>query len=210
MNYFTNRFTYSSEREKAWKYLTHYLQKKFIANDSVILELGAGYCSFINHVSASKKIAIDIEPDFVNYAGSDIQTRVGSVTDLEWVKSNYVDVVFASNLLEHLYSQDLLILFPEIFRILKPGGKFIVMQPNYRYAYREYFDDYTHRSIFSHISLRDSLLNYGYEVIYIKKKFMPLTLKSRLSKLSFIIPVYLRLPYRFKAQQMLLVSVKPF
>ena len=210
MNYFSNRFTYSPEREKSWKYLTHYLQEKFIVDDSVILELGAGYCSFINHVTASKKIALDIEPDFVRYAGSDIQTRVGNVTDLDWVSSNHIDVVFASNLLEHLCSQDLLILFPEIFRILKPGGTFIVMQPNYRYAYREYFDDYTHKSIFSHISLRDCLLNYGFEVTYIKKKFMPLTLKSRLSKLSFIIPLYLKLPYRFKAKQMLLVSVKPF
>jgi SAM-dependent methyltransferase len=209
MNYFTNRFTFSTDREESWKHLAHYFQKRFISEDAVILELGAGYCSFINNITASKKFAIDIEPEFAEFANADVRTHVGNVIDLDWIMSDFIDVVFASNILEHLSNQEHMSLFPEIFRILKPGGKFIIMQPNYRYAYREYFDDYTHKSIFSHVSLRDYLLNCGYQVTYVKKKFMPLTLNSRLSKLNFVIPFYLKLPYRFKAKQMLLVAVKP-
>ena len=55
-----------------------------------------------------------------------------------------------------------------------------MLQPNYRYAYREYFDDYTHVAVYSHISLADFLVANGWEVIEVQPRFLPLTVKSRL------------------------------
>ena len=48
-------------------------------------------------------------------------------------------------------------LIAEVFARLRTHGRFIVIQPNFRLAYRHYFDDYTHQLVFSHLSLADLL-----------------------------------------------------
>jgi hypothetical protein len=35
-------------RDGEWKAVVSYLQSRFISSDAAILELGAGYCAFIN------------------------------------------------------------------------------------------------------------------------------------------------------------------
>ena len=82
------------------------------------------------------------------------------------------------------------------------------MQPNYRYAYREYFDDYTHVAIYSHISLVDFLLANGYEVNRYSATLLPLTVKSRLPVSSLLIRAYLASPVKPMGKQML-VRAKP-
>ena len=37
--------------------------QKYIPEDSSILEIGVGYCEFINAIKAKKKIAFDVNPD---------------------------------------------------------------------------------------------------------------------------------------------------
>lgn len=37
--------------------------------------------------------------------------------------------------------------------VLRRSGRLILIQPNFRYAWREYFDDYTHRAVFTDVSL---------------------------------------------------------
>ena len=48
--------------------------------------------------------------------------------------------------------------------MLRPGGRLLVIQPNFRYAFREYFDDYTHRSMFTDVSLPNLLRAQGFEI----------------------------------------------
>jgi hypothetical protein len=40
--------------------------QKYIAGNSVVLDIGGGYCEFINQVQASKKYLIDLNPDAKN------------------------------------------------------------------------------------------------------------------------------------------------
>jgi hypothetical protein len=82
------------------------------------------------------------------------------------------------------------------------------MQPNYRYAYKEYFDDYTHKKIFTHISLNDFFQANGFEAIKVLPKFLPFSLKSRLPKSYFLTKLYLHSFYKPMAKQMLLVFKK--
>jgi hypothetical protein len=53
-----------------------------------------------------------------------------------------------------------------------------VIQPNFRYAYREYFDDYTHVAIFTHVSLCDVFRASGFDIVDVKPRFLPLSIKS--------------------------------
>ena len=119
------------------------------------------------------------------------------------------DLVFASNFLEHFDWPVLEGLVAEILRVLRPGGRLMLVQPNFRLQPGRYFDDYTHRAIFTDVSLSDWLAASGFQVKQVVPKFLPLTVKSRFGGLSFLMPLYLRSPWRPLAGQMLVVAERP-
>lgn len=53
----------------------------------------------------------------------------------------------------------------QLKRKLTHGGTLNILQPNYRRAYGEYFDDYTHVAVYSDISLCDFLRANGYHIL---------------------------------------------
>ena len=87
---------------------------------------------------------------------------------------------------------------------LKRGGTMNILQPNYRFAHREYFDDYSHISIYSDRSLKDFLTSHGFRVIECKPRFLPLTIISGLPVSPFLIRLYLALPLKPWGKQMFL------
>jgi hypothetical protein len=88
---------------------------------------------------------------------------------------------------------------------MKKGGTLILIGPNFRYAYKSYFDDYTHKTIFTHVSLADLMQEYGFKPVKIMPKFLPLTLKSRLPKSYYLTKWYLQSPFKPMGGQMLLI-----
>ena len=120
-----------------------------------------------------------------------------------------LDVVFASNLLEHLQRPQSQQLLAESRRVLRQGGRLILMQPNFRLNPGRYFDDFTHVAIFTDQSLSDYLAAGGWQVEHVAARFLPLSMRSRGSSLSFLVPVYLRSPVKPLAGQMLVVARRP-
>lgn len=206
-SYFKTRFREDDVRLKSWKHLTRYLQR-YISEQETILELGAGYGYFINEIKAQSKFAIDLFEGLGEYCQPDVKYHIGNVTDLSAFKTSTVDIFFASNLLEHLDRNDLDKLMLEVSRVGKPNCKFIVIQPNYRYCSKRYFDDYTHLTIFSDISIRDWMSSKGYNCIKSQPRFLPLTVKSRGRFLVGLLPLYLRSPIKPIAGQMFLIFSK--
>ena len=94
--------------------------------------------------------------------------------------------------------------------MLRPGGRLILLQPNFAFCSRTYFDDFTHLQIFTHNGLRDLLEMAGFPLHEMQPRFLPVNMKSTLKYtppfLPLIVRAYLRLPYRPKAGQMLLVA----
>ena len=90
--------------------------------------------------------------------------------------------------------------------MLRPGGRLILMQPNFRLNPGRYFDDFTHVAIFTDQSLSDYLASLGWRIEVRQARFLPLTLKSRASGLAFLVPWYLRSPIKPLAGQMLVVA----
>jgi hypothetical protein len=84
------------------------------------------------------------------------------------------------------------------------SGTLNILQPNYRFAYREYFDDYTHVTVYSDRSLVDFLGAHGFRVLECYPRFLPLTIKSRFPVSPFLIRTYLRLPFKPMGKQMLI------
>jgi len=206
-SYFETRFRYDPKKEVMWKVLCKHLQQ-FIGNESRVIDVGAGYCQFINNISAGEKYALDTNQEVLNnYSNKKIHLIVASATDTT-LEKDFFDVVFASNLLEHLSRDEILLSLRESNRILKKNGFFIILSPNFKYSYKAYFDDYTHKSIITDKSLSDMLNASGFSIERIFPKFLPFSADSKLPKSGLLIRLYLKSPWKPFAGQMLVIARK--
>jgi SAM-dependent methyltransferase len=203
--YFETRLAENPHRDKVWRHICAYLTR-WIPADAEVLELGAGWCDFSNNVTAKRVVAMDLDKT-VETASSDAVTAVvGDCTDLGAFDDGSFDVVFASNLIEHLERPAASALLAEAHRVLRPRGRLILVQPNFRLNPGGYFDDFTHVAIYTDRSIHDYLVAEGWQVEHLEARFLPLTMKSRASGLTFLVPFYLRSPIRPLAGQMLVVA----
>eukprot|EP01037_Dinobryon_pediforme_P012730 gene12730-12826_t len=189
--YHDSRLTHDPKRTIVWGALWRYYFRHRISASDTVLDLGCGYGDFINSVKARRRIALDLWPGFKKYIAPGVETVVGPVTDLSSFADGSIDYAFASNLFEHITQADLAAVLAGLRNKLSPKGCITMLQPNYRYCASEYFDDYTHISVWSHISLADFLTANGFDVTEVQPRFLPLTIKSRLPVWPQLIGAYL-------------------
>lgn len=206
-SYHKVHFIQRPDRDVVWEEIARYIQR-YIPINSSVLELGAGYCNFINTIKAKSKTAIDIWSGFKSFANPSVRTFSMDLSKGKVNLKEKFDTVFASNFLEHLSFESSRKMVSEIHRLLLPNGKVIIIQPNFRDAYRYYFDDYTHQSVFSHVSLTRLLTEKGFNVQTMQARFTPYTLNSKFPKNRFLTRLYLNLPIKPFGGQMLIVAVR--
>ena len=206
-SYWDAHLRFDPAREGVWRELARVIQRD-VPRGARLLELGAGYCQFVNSIEALERHALDRETRVREFVGPGVRPHVGTSTDLSMFADGALDVVFASNLLEHLSREQVEATFREVRRVLAPGGRFIVMQPNYRLCPREYFDDYTHLTVFTDWSLAHWLEASGFRVAKMIPGFIPGDARSSRPKWPWLVRLYLRLPVRPFAQQMYCVAVR--
>lgn len=204
-NYFDTRYSFNPSRHKVWRAIAEYIQK-YIPYDASVLELGSGYCDFINQIHAQRRVALDYNEISKQYANIDVNFVQSSILDFS--PNEKFDIVFASNFLEHFSIQELEKVMSVIYNSLHDSGKLILIQPNYFYCYRNYWDDYTHKTVFSHNNIHDFLLANHFDVKLIRSKFLPFSFKSHLPTSYFLTKLYLYSPYKPFAKQMLIVAEK--
>src|SRR4051794_29114269 len=98
--YFASRFTPDARRDRVWEHVVAYLSRWWDA-DAAVLDVGAGYCSFINAVKAGRRVAVDIHDRLDEYAAPGVETLQASATDLGELPSSTLHVGFWANLLGH-------------------------------------------------------------------------------------------------------------
>lgn len=211
---YQERFTKTGlgKRDEVWRVLCKSFFDPLIGFDKTVLDLACGYGEFINNVTARKRIAVDINPDARGHLRPDVKFILSSATDLSEVQDGSIDVVFTSNFLEHLPDKDTCSkVFAEIRRTLNSGGRFIILGPNIKYAYREYWDFYDHCLPLSHLSLEEGLKLAGFNVTRNIPRFLPFTMKSSVPTAAWMIELYLMIPlaWRFMGKQFLVVAEKP-
>lgn len=208
IEYHSAHFKIEPNRIILWEVLSAYLSK-YINSEAKVLEIGAGYCYWINSIKAKRKDAVDIWEDMSKYANEDINTHI---KDLSKGLPNFdtkFNNILASNLFEHIDSNSIVILLEDIFKNLEIGGRLILIQPNFKYAYKNYFDDYTHKTIYTNISLANLLKSIGFEIEIVKPKFTPYSMIGMNFTIpSFLIKLYLFSPFKPYAGQMLIIARK--
>ena len=184
--------------------------RPWLPNDSKrVIELGAGYCDWINSLPVPERYAVDVAEMVREYVGSGVTPVVAKAHQLTFAHDNSVDVVLASNLFEHLTHREADETFCEIWRVLRPGGRLFIVQPNFRYAWREYFDDYTHLTIYTDQGLSGQLMVNGFVPVQVWPRLLPFSFKSvSFPAPAFLIRLYLYSPWKPCAKQMALIMEK--
>jgi SAM-dependent methyltransferase len=208
LTYHEVRFQYDPRRQVLWHVLAQYLQR-WVDAEGGLLELGAGYGEFSASIQAGKKWALDMNPALAAYWGKQVQPIIQSALDPLPLADESLATVFASNFFEHFTLEQGTQILAEAMRVLRPGGKLIVVQPNFRLEPRRYFDDYTHRTAYTDNGFRDFLRAIGWTIVHAEPRFTPFSMKSRLPVSESLIRLYLALPWRPLAGQFLVVAEKP-
>ena len=205
--YHTAHLPEDPARAVVWQVVAEHLSA-WVPRDAHVLEIGAGYCNWINNVVAARRVAVDIWPDVVRYADNGVEARVLDASrDLSTLGEAAFDVVLASNILEHFEPGVTAAVVDDVGRLLKRGGRLIVIQPNFRYAAKHYFDDYTHRSVFTDVSLPNLLRAHGFAIDRVDPRFLPYSMRgTKLPIRRWTVRAYLRSPFRPMAGQMLVIA----
>jgi SAM-dependent methyltransferase len=195
-------------RRQMWKILCTDFFQRYIPIDSTVMEIGAGYCEFINNIHARSRIAVDLNPDTRRLASPDVKVILSSSVDLSVLETDSVNVAFASNFFEHLSRDDILCTMKEVARVLAANGRFLILQPNIRFCYRDYWMFFDHVTPLDDRSLTEALEISGFKVVHVVPRFLPYTTESRLPKSPFFVKAYLHAPivWRFLGAQTFVVA----
>jgi SAM-dependent methyltransferase len=217
MNYnriYEYRFKNVNRNKKniVWKEVSRFICKNYFADAQRILDPAGGLCEFINHAPVSEKWTIDLFENIKKYANEDIRVILGNNLKVE-IPENYFDGVFVSNFLEHLHSQEEVAEFlTRMHSCLAPQGRIVIMGPNFKYVYREYFDFADHTVILSELGVAEHLYGAGFTIKYIYPKFLPLSFRSGglLPVTRFTANLYLqtKLAWKILGKQFLIVAEK--
>lgn len=209
---YANRFSgIEAQRNMVWGVLSRHYFQRWVKPTDVVLDIGAGYCEFINHIQASRKYAVDLNPMTATKAAPDVTMIMQDVTKCWNIQSGSVDVVFSSNFFEHLASKEgLTHCLGEIHRVLRAEGLLIAMGPNIRFCYDVYWDFFDHHLPLSDRSMLEALELAGFVKQKVIPKFLPFTMKGNIPSYTILVRLYLLLPvlWRVLGKQFLIVARK--
>ena len=127
--------------------LTKYLVDRFhLEKGSKVLDIGCGRCEVLD---AFTKLDLDISGIDASERIRDFAPKtISKLEILDFSKENIpfdddeFDVIFTKSVIEHI--SDPTHLMKEILRILKPGGIFISLTPEWTSQMKTFYDDPTH------------------------------------------------------------------
>jgi SAM-dependent methyltransferase len=199
-------------RVEVWKILARDYFHRWVKPSDTVVDLGAGYCEFINSIAAADKYALDSNPATAEKAAPGVTVLSQEATKAWSLPSESVDVVFSSNFFEHLQTkQELAACLAEAYRVLRARGRLIALGPNIRYCFDVYWDFVDHHLPLSDRSITEALEIAGFRTELAIPRFLPFTMTERTPHWAFLVRLYLRLPWaqRLWGKQFLVIARKP-
>ena len=214
---YTRRFSEKQDlvREQIWETLCKDYFQRFVLPSDTVLDIGAGDGLFLRHITAKRKIAVDLSSHVRALSAHGIEVHEVSAASFTGSVTGKVDVIFMSNFLEHLPNKRILLdVLAECRKALKDGGMLMILQPNIRYVGSSYWDYIDHHIALTEHSLVEALEVSGYGVVKLVPRFLPYTAKSKLGRFAGLVDTakltsaYLRFPilWRIFGQQTFVVA----
>lgn len=166
------------------EFTTYLCNKHSIVPGQKLLEIGCGRAEFLNGFISNGIDAYGIEP-CVSCKEYDIHNRVSveaiGVGETSFSSSSF-DIIYSKSVIEHFQSpHDFM---RESLRLLKPGGKLMVLTPDWETCWQTFYDDLTHYRPYTEISLKYLFEEYELKYIYIYKLTqLPCTWNSKFYRL---------------------------
>ena len=183
-----------ASKDRIWPAVTRYLEG-WLDLGAPVLDVACDRGYFIRNVRAAERWATDIR-DMSAALPPDIHFVQASGLDLEGVlPRGRFGTIFMSNYLEHLSSSEEVILQLEVARrLLAPGGRVVILQPNIRLTGPAYWDFIDHRVALTERSLVEAAETAGLQTVRLITRFLPYTTKSRVPVHPALVTLYLRVP----------------
>lgn len=201
-----------ANKRTLWEALCRGFFDRYVDPSATVLDLAAGSCEYINSCRAGRKIVVDLNPEVANYA-IDAEVVLAPSDNMAPVPTDSVDVVFTSNFFEHLPDKRALLrTLEECKRVLRPGGRLLILMPNLRYVGQRYWDYFDHHLPLTHVSLVEALSLAGFETEEVIPKFLPYTVKDSPVKVRpLFVRSYLRVRplWRIMGRQMFVAARAP-
>jgi SAM-dependent methyltransferase len=178
--------------------LAEYISQKYLdSSHKKLLDLGCGRGDQLRAFAAIGYDVLgadnaDSAREFCDPYSVEILNIVESELSLE---EGSVDVVFSKSVIEHLAKPEKML--QEAKRVLRPGGKLIVMCPSWVHmGWGPFYQDHTHVTPFTKPSLRDILKLEGFHGVDVKHfRQLPVTWKYPFTENFFRIIRRLPIPY---------------
>jgi SAM-dependent methyltransferase len=197
-------------REAVWSEVGPYVHRRLGSPDRV-LDPAAGRCEFLNSVSAAERWGVDLVDYEESWAAPGVRMVFGDAMEIDLPEA-YFGGIWVSNFLEHLPTQDACADFLERMRaVTAPGGRIVIMGPNFRFTRREYFDCADHTLVFTHTAIAEHLYAAGFEIEAAEPRFLPYSFRGRLPASAGLTRRYLGLPlaWRLLGKQFLVIGRRP-
>ncbi len=203
------------------KFVRYIFDRYKFKEKSNLLELGCGRGDFINEFS---NLGLDVHAiDLSDLITSKFPKIKFNCVDLLKENlpypDNYFDVIYSKSFIEHFYYPEKV--FEEAYRVLKPNGLIITLTPEWNFIYKSFYEDFTHRTPFTKMSLKDIHLINNFKEIKVESfKQLPVLWENKIYKFPllliseltrFLIPDYFRLKnkwIRFSKEIMILSTAK--
>lgn len=198
-------------RQQVWRVLINYFSR-WIPADATVLDLGGGYCEFINQVKAARRYVMDLNPEVASRAVPGVEVLQQDCSSPWTIGHDVLDVVFTSNFFEHLPTKaHLERTLLQVHHSLKSGGCLIALGPNIKYLAGAYWDFFDHYVPLTELSLVEVLKMCGFTIDTCVDRFLPYTMSDGRQYPLSMLRAYLGLPvaWRFFGKQFLIVARKP-
>ena len=198
-------------RTNVWRVLAPFFSQWF-PSTGIILDLGAGYCEFINNAVARVKYAMDLNPAVHQQAAEGITVLRQDCSEPWPLPEGELDAVFTSNFLEHLPNKAAVsAVLSHAYRCLKPGGRFIAMGPNIKYLSGAYWDFFDHYVELTELSLSEALSSCHFNIEKRVARFLPYTMSHGRQHPIWVLRLYLAMQFLWPifGKQFLVVAQKP-
>lgn len=100
--YHGTRLARDPRREEVWRSLWRHYFSRLVRPTDCVLDVGAGWGSFINQVVARRRIALDAWAELPAHVAPGVEPVVAALTELDFLEEGSIDFAFASNVFEHV------------------------------------------------------------------------------------------------------------
>jgi SAM-dependent methyltransferase len=187
------RFDPGSETAKheLWRPIASFLQR-YVDDAQPLIDIASDHGYFVHNIRASERWASDVRDMSGSFPPSIRFVRSDGLALADVVPTDHFGTVFMSNYLEHLRSGEEVVEQLHVARrLLRPGGRVIVLQPNVRLIGGSYWDFIDHRVALTDRSLEEAGTIAGLRTVELISRFLPYTTRGAMPTHPRLVRLYL-------------------